>query len=241
MVKQLQASWHLLWNALFLDPRSFDEAADDDNPFIEGLFAVSLIGVIVGIGTILGAVLGWGTTPDLNQIKELIHEGFVSMAWFQEQIASSPQALQQFESSYNLGWRIAQWFAPNPRLALLALAWQPLQLIVQWLWFATLAHVVARLLGGQGKARQTLGASALAFAPHLLYALRLLPTVAVAGVGAWTLIAQYVALRRVHENLPWGRVLVATLVPRLILWLLLFLALAVLAPLLALWLGGAIS
>lgn len=241
MVKQLKPIGRLLWSGLFLDVRSYDEAADGDNPFVEGLFMVVLIGLLVALAHLVGSVLGWAVTPHLDQIKTLVHEGLVSMSWFQQFVANSAQSLQQFENSYDTAWQIARLLAPNPRLALLALFLTPLQLLVQWLWFALVAQAVARMLGGQGKMKQTFGASALAFAPHLLYVFRALPMVSVAAVGVWTLLAQYVALRRVHENLSWPRVLTAVMAPSLILCFLIIVLILVIAPLMGALIGGMIS
>ena len=36
----------LVFRALFLDSEAFDEVRDDDNPFIEGLFLLVLIGAV---------------------------------------------------------------------------------------------------------------------------------------------------------------------------------------------------
>ncbi len=241
MVKQFKETLHLLWSALFLDVSSYDEAAEGDNTFVEGLFVIVLIGIGVAIAQIVGAVLGWATMPDLSQLKDIFHEGLVSMSWFQQSVAGDAQSLNQFEQMYDLGWRIARLLAPNPRLSLAGLVLTPLQLMVQWLWFALAAQATARLLGGRGEMKQTLGATSIAFAPQLVRMFSFLPGVGIAGVGAWTLLTQYVAIRRVHENLSWGRVLIAVIVPRLLLWLVLLVLLAVLAPLLVGLIGGMVS
>lgn len=241
MVNKLTPIARMLWSGLFLDVDAYDEASDGDNPFVEGLFFVVLIGLLIAVATIIGSILGWATTPDLNQIKTLVHEGLINMPWYKQFLQGNAEAVQQFENSYNLGWRIARFFTPSPSMALLSLFLSPLKLFLQWLWFALIAQAIARLLGGKGRMGQTFGASALAFTPHLLYLFKVVPTVDVAAVGIWTLLAQYVALRRVHENLSWQRVLVSVLAPSILLCFLVILLLALTLPLLGALIGGIVS
>lgn len=241
MVNKLAPIARMLWSGLFLDVDAYDEASDGDNPFVEGLFIIVLIGLLIALATIVGSVLSWGITPDLDQIKAIIHDGLVGMPWYQQFLQGNADAIQEFENNYDLGWRIARFFSPNPGMALLSLFLSPLQLFLQWLWFALIAQAVARLLGGQGRMGQTFGATALAFAPHLLYVFRALPMVSVAAVGVWTLLAKYVAMRRVHENLSWQRVLVAVLAPSVLLWLLVILLAALSLTLIGALIGGMVS
>jgi hypothetical protein len=241
MVKKLAPIARMLWSGLFLDVDAYDEASDADNPFVEGLFIIVLIGILVALASIIGSILGWGITPDLAQIKALVHDGLVSMPWYQQFLQGNADAVRQFEHNYDLSWRIARFFAPNPSRALLSLFISPLSLFLQWLWFALIAQAVARILGGQGRMGQTFGATALAFAPHLLYVFRALPMVSVAAVGVWTLLAKYVAIRRVHENLSWQRVVVAVLAPPILFWFLVILLTVLGLALMGTLIGGMVS
>lgn len=229
-----------LWRGLFLEPDAYDEAADSPNPFVEGLFMVAFVGLLVGVAAALGGVLDWGITPDLGRMRELILQGLQSMPWF-EFIRNQPEALRQFEFGYDLGWRVSAAFQPSALNLLGQLILTPLGLILSWLWFALIGQGVARLLGGNGATKQTLGATALAAAPNLLNIFGLLPMVAVAAVGTWTLLARYVALRRVHENLTWGRALAATLAPSILLVLLVVLISLLFSSLLIALIGGLAS
>jgi hypothetical protein len=237
MSKKLRETLRLLWRGLFLEPTAYDEAAADDNPFVEGVFLVIVIGIVAGLGLLIGGLLAWATMPDLGQIKATILEGLRSMAWY-DAFRSDPEVVRRFEQNYELGWRIGELLAPSPTQAFLMLLVTPLRLLLSWLWFGLVAHGVARLLGGNGTIGQTLGAAALAAAPQLLLVLSLVPGLAVAGIGTWTLLARYVAVRRVHENLPWPHVLVAVLTPTVLLILVGLIAGLVSFPLLAGLLGG---
>jgi hypothetical protein len=93
-----------------------------------------------------------------------------------------------------------------------------LGLIVNWLIFGLLAHALARLLGGKGTLNQTLGTTALAAAPQLLNVFGVLPFVVVAGIGTWTMLCRYMAIRTTHD-LSWSRAVWATILPPIILGL----------------------
>jgi len=237
MNKKLRETLRLVWRGLLLEPAAYDEAAADDNPFVEGVFLVVGIGILAGLGMLIGGLLAWATTPDLGQIKAIFLEALRNMAWY-DTLRANPEALRQFERQYELGWRLGEFLAPSPSQAFLMLLLTPLRLLLSWLWFGLVAHFVARLLGGNGTLGQTMGAAALATAPQLLLIAGLVPGLAVAGIGTWTLLTRYVAVRRVHENLPWPRVLVAVLTPP-VLFILIGLILGLLSiPVLAGLLGG---
>ena len=53
----------LVFRALFLDSEAFDELRDDDNPFVEGLFLLVLIGIVAAALALVGQVLAWGSVP----------------------------------------------------------------------------------------------------------------------------------------------------------------------------------
>lgn len=240
MNNTLQQVVRLLWRGLWLEPEAYDEAADGDNTFVEGLFTVVLVGLVLGIAALIGGVLDWAIMPDLSAIKDLVFNGLKQMPWY-EYIRQEPEALRLFEQNYDLGWQISSFFQPNPANLLTGLILTPLGLIVGWLWFAVVGQGVAKLLGSTGEMKQTMGATALAVAPNLLNIFGLLPMVGVAAVGTWTLIARYVAMRRVHENLTWGRVLVAVLAPTAVLVLLGLVLALIFSSLLAALIGGLAS
>jgi hypothetical protein len=132
------------------------------------------------------------------------------MPWYAD-ISRNPNALAQFEQWYKLGWQIAKAMAPSP-FALLGIITTPLSFLIVWLIYGVLAHLSARILGGQGSVGQTLACTALAVAPQVLNVLMVLPYVAVAGIGTWTLACNFMAIRAAHRLTAW-RALAATLLP----------------------------
>jgi len=222
--------FHRLWRALLLQPSAYEEMREDDNPFVEGLYLIAVVGVVVALFGLVGTLVEWGSMPRLADIKDVVYRNLVQMPWYQMFQEQAGQAfVEQFRRNYDLGWQIFPrlFGAPDPTSAALGLIFTPLGLIVSWLVYGLLAHVCARLLGGEGGLSQTLGVTALAAAPQLLNLANLLPNVVVGGVvGTWVLICRYMGLRIAHD-LTWPRTLVATLLPSLILWLL-FILLAIL-------------
>jgi hypothetical protein len=78
------------------------------------------------------------------------------------------------------------------------------------------------MLGGSGTMGQTLGTTSLAAAPQLLLLLTALPYVAVAGLGTWTLLCRYIAIRESH-GLSWARSIWVVVLPNVVLTILLIL------------------
>lgn len=237
MSNKIRRDLRLLWRGLFLEADAYDEAAASDNPIVEGLYLIVMVGVVVGLAALVGGVLDWATVPNMAQMKDTILEGMRTMPWF-DMMRNNPQAMQAFEQQYNFGWRFADYLAPRPTTALSSFFTALIGLIISWLWFGLIAQLFARLLGGKGSARQTLGATALAAAPSLLNVFGFLPGLTVAAVSTWTLLARYVAVRRVHDNLTWGRVLVAVLAPSIVIVILAILLGLLLIPVIGAIIGG---
>ncbi len=240
MNMKLQEVLRLIGRGLFLDPAAYDEAADSDNPFVEGLFLVILIGVVVAIAGVIGHAIGWAMTPDLGEIKQIIYNGLLQSPLF-AMMRENAEAFTQFKQSYDLSWQIAEFFSPNVTNVFVGLFLAPLGLLIAWLWFALIAQVVAKMLGGNGSLQEMLGATALALTPALLNVFGVIPTVTIAAVGIWTLLARYVAVRRVHENLTWGRSLVAVVSPMILSWLLLIVLGMLFVVLMSSTIGGFVS
>lgn len=215
----------LVFRALFLDSEAFDELRDDDDPLVEGLFLLVLIGLITAALTLVGQTLAWGSLPRIDDIREVVSSALQQQAWWSA-LSRDPAALAAFERIWDLSWQFfpALFGAPDPRLGALNLLLWPIWLVLSWLVYAVLAHGFARLLGGRGWLRGTLGTVALSFTPFLLRGLGIVPFIVFGGVlNTWQLILRYKALRSA-SGLTWGRALVATLLPYLVyllLWVLL--------------------
>lgn len=215
----------LVFRALFLDSAAFEELRDDDNPFVEGLFLVVLLGLVTAVLNLVGQLLTWASIPSMSAIKDVVL-GFLQQQPWWAQMSANAQALEIFKRLYDINWQVFPrlFGAPDPTgAALNILAW-PLLLVVGWLIYGVLAHLFAKVLGGHGTLNRTLGTTALAFTPWLLRGLGFIPFLVIGGVmNTWQLILRYKALRTAHA-LSWGRAFWATMLPfavYLLFWLVL--------------------
>lgn len=229
----------LLWDALFLQRDAYARMRDDDNPFVEGLYVLAVLGVALGLVGVVGATLEWASSPNIAAIRDLILTNLQQMPWWQF-MQQNPQAEAAWFQIWNGIWDAAQAMSPSPASSLLGIVTTPLGLIVVWLIYGLLAYLFARLLGGLGTLNQTLGATALAAAPQLLNLLAVLPFVAVFSLGTWTLLCNYMALRTVHD-LSWQRSVAAALLPSVVFVLLISLIAGVAAGALMMLLAGGVS
>lgn len=204
----------LCWNAFFLNEAPYAEMREGPNPVPRGLMIVVLIAVAVALVGLVGTVLEWATTPNMSDIKAVVLEGIQEMPWYQE-LQHVAEFREEFAYWYDVGWRVFPYLfdTSNVPSAALRIITLPLGLTIVWLLYGLVAHLCARLLGGQGGLDQTLGCTALAAAPQLLNMVTFFPYLIVGGVvGTWTLLCRYVALKTCHR-LTWGRALAATLLP----------------------------
>jgi hypothetical protein len=173
----------------------------------------------------IGQLLAWASTPDLAAIKDVVFRNLQQMPWW-SMSSGAPGFAEEFRRWYDLGWQVipALSGAPNPAGAAVNILLWPLGLLVSWLIYGLLAHLFARMLGGQGGLGQTLGLTALAFTPMLLRGLEFIPFLVIGSVAAtWQLLLRYKAVRTAHA-LSWGRAFWATMLPfavYLLFWLIL--------------------
>lgn len=211
----------LVAGGLFLRTGAYEELREARNPFVEGLFIIVLIGLVIGLAGVVGTTLEWASTPSAQDIQQTVFDGLIDMPWYRE-LASQLGAdfTDPFEAQWNRASRAIGQFSVRPLWSLAGIITTPLALILSWLVYGLLAHLFARLLGGEATMNQTLGTTGLAMTPHLLRVVGLLPFASVgAVVGTWVLIARYVALKQAH-GLAWGRAFWATVLPRVVIWLL---------------------
>ena len=236
----------LVGRGLFLRTEAYEELREARNPFIEGLFIILIVGVLVALAGIIGSTLEWSASPGIDSIQQAIYDEITSMSWFREVGQDiGPQFARGFQTQWDWIWSLARRLIPTPVTSLSGIITIPLRLILSWLFYGLLAHLFARLLGGGASLSQTLGTTALAVTPQVLNLAGLLPFVMVGGVvGTWSLLCQYVALRQAH-GLTWGRTFWATVLPRVVIWLLVMVLVslsvalfAALAPQWAPFLGG---
>ena len=234
-MQTITQSFGLLWNALFLESQAYAAMRDNKSPVKKGFIILIVLGLALALAGIIGTTLEWASSPSLDAIRETIWEMYQQSPWWQF-IEAQSEALKIFTQIWDQIWQFIGYVIPTPVSSLAGLIFKPLGLIIGWLIFGLLAHLFARLLGGSANLGQTLGATALAAAPQLLLLLTALPFVVVAGIGTWTLLCRYMAIRVTHE-LSWARSLWSVLLTQILLMILLiFLATILgiaLAPLMA--------
>lgn len=200
----------IVGQALTLEPAPFVEMTDDDNPWIEGLFLVFVIGLAVAFARLIGGLLLTASLPlpdsVLEAIVTAIKQSLLGVAVDQTQAEVLLRQLWPWITTslqYGNGW-----------LRMLTLIATPLLYICQWLGYGILCHLVARLLGGSGSTGQTLGVIALSLAPRLLLVAMVIPFVSVSGllVHGWGILIAYRGLEVAHD-LPPARAAGAALAP----------------------------
>ena len=202
----------MLGKALVLEADPFIAMVDDDEPWAEGLFMVVVVGLTVGLARLIGGWLTAAALPPLDATIEALINGWQQLN-AQLGLGIDPAAADaairsvvDLAAGYNGmggGWT-----------SLFVLVATPTGFVLQWLFYALIAHLVARLMGGTGTFSQTLGALALVMAPQGLRILTAIPFVSVSGLLliVWSMLISYRALEVAHE-LPWRRAAWTAVIP----------------------------
>ena len=201
------------WDALLLREHAYERMRSLPNPVVKGLVFILVLGLAIALLGLVGDVLEWATTPNMEVIRDKVYNHLTQMDWWQ-QLAEDPRFVEQFNSLYDSGWSMAGWLgAMNLSSSAMNILLTPLGLVIRWLIYGLLAYVFARWLGGTGDLSATLGVTALAAAPQVLNVFTLLPYVSLGLlVPIWGILCAYVGIKTAH-NLPWHRAVWATLLP----------------------------
>jgi hypothetical protein len=237
----MKALIRLAWEALFLSEEPYAEMRESANPAVRGLGLIALIAVAVALVGLVGTTLEWATSPNMGDIQRTVLEGLKKMPFYQD-MQDNPEFREQFQWQFDLQWRImSQVAGGNIAGAASRIVLLPLGMAFTWLLYGVVAHLFARLLGGQGGLGQTLGCTALAVTPQLLNLATFFPYLVVGGVvGTWTLLSRYVALKTCHR-LTWTRALGATLLPYVALGVVVSFFACLVAVVMSLIFGGGTS
>jgi hypothetical protein len=228
----------MLGQALVFEPDPFVEMADDNNPWVEGLFFTAVIGFVVAIAQIIGGILLTAVLPNPTALLE----AFVQMLRQMQTAGLPAPQMQALEVSVRQWWPLLTAFYSYgtgwARLLLLLIV--PILLIGQWLLYGVISHVTARALGGSGSLSQTLGVTALAAAPRVLMLVTVFPfaTVSALLLQVWGVLIAYRGLEIAHD-LDVRRAAIAALVPVLLFALLALIAGAFFGTILT-WIGGSL-
>jgi len=217
---QHPGSLRLLGQALLLNPAAYAAVRDDRSPFRRGFVALLAVLGIVALARLVGLGLGLLAAPQLGSLQQIIGDFVTGLPWYTEQVQADPQFATQFQLGYLVGWDALRLVlgAPVPVVVGGLYATFVVTTLLNWLLFGALVHLFARWLGGQARFSQTLGVTALAYAPLLLFAVELVPG-AVTPVGlvfAYLLVSKFLAVGQAH-NLHAGQALAAILAPYLLI------------------------
>jgi hypothetical protein len=200
----------LVGKALVLEAEPFLTLAEDDNPWVEGLFLVTCVGVALGGAHLIGGLLWTASMPPADAVREALLPAVQQLA---AQVGFAPDPMQveaAFHQFWNWGAGVIGYQGGLARLFFALL--EPIWLVLQWFFLAIVTHGAARLLGGTGTLVQTLGTTALAAAPYVLGLLTIIPFVSVSALllAVWSLLIVYRAVEITHD-LSWQRSAVAVM------------------------------
>lgn len=225
----------LLGQALTLEAQPFVEMADDDNPWIEGLFFTFVLGGLVALAQLIGGWLMAASLPASGAILEALVAG-LKQGW-----PVTPAHLAGVEAALRQVWPLVALLLDldTSWLHLLVLVVTPLALIGQWGVYGLLCHAGARFLGGKGSLSQSLGVLALSVAPRVLLVATVVPFVGVSGLllHVWGILIAYRGLEIAHD-LPPVKAAIAALLPLALAGLLLMLGVVFVLGVSALTGGG---
>jgi hypothetical protein len=205
-------SLRLGWEALLLKEDAYKKMRADASPVVRGLVLIVIVGVAVALFALVGDLLEWASTPDLNEIRDTVFGYVRQMPWWEE-AARDPEFTDAFRWLWDTNWNIGMMASPSPGGAVANILLTPLGLVIRWLIYGLLAYLFATWLGGTANFSETLGVLSLAVAPQILNALTIFPNVSVGSVvSIWAILCAFVGLKVAHK-LPWHRAVWATLLP----------------------------
>jgi hypothetical protein len=213
---QRDSAWWLAWRALLVDQRAYTTVVHSLSPFKKGFFALLAILAIVLVARLVGALLGYLTSPRLDSLQALIENFITGLPWYADQAQQTRAFVTQFAQSYGLSWEgvRAALGVPTPTNVSVNTGSIVLSTLLNWLAYGTLAHWAARWFGGTGTWKQTLGAMALSYAPLLLLVVETIPgaVVPVSLLFLAMLVSKYLALKSAQGLTP-GYTLASVLMP----------------------------
>ena len=214
----------MLGQVLLLDGAGYAAVREDRTPLRRGFAALLLVLGLVGLARLIGLGLGLLAAPQLGSLQQILGDFITGLPWYAQQVQADPQFASQFQLGYAAGWDAVRLFLGVPvplAVASLYLLFAVVTLL-NWLIYGLLVHLFARWLGGQARLGQTLGVTALAYAPLLLFSVELVPgaVLPVSLLFAYLLVTKFMAVAAAH-GLHGGRALAAVLAPYLLAFVIL--------------------
>ena len=218
----------LLGKALVFEAEPFTTMVDDDNPWVEGLFMVVLMGILVGLAHIFRILLTTAIMPNPDALlAALVQLGDSVVKTFGLDAGSAAAMSTWVQDAVPIGTRIFGITWTWQDLGWLVLS--PFLLVLQWLIYGLITHGLAKGLGGEGTLTQTLGAVALMTAPQVFVLFTFVPFAGVSGLllWVWATLIVYRAIEVAH-GLSWRKAAgVALAGPAVIILLVFFVSIIV--------------
>ena len=162
-MQTVSESLTLLWEALFLQPEPFAAMRDQKKPASKGLVILIILGLVLALAAFIGSLLTWASSPNIAAVQETVLKYLQQMSWWNE-MAVNPQAQAIWFQIWDSIWQFIQVMTPSPVSGLAGFIFTPLNLIISWVIFGLVAHVMAKIFGGQGQLGQTRRDTGLAIA-----------------------------------------------------------------------------
>ncbi len=202
---------------LLLNPLAYRDQRDSPDGLRRGFALVAIIGLLVGIATLIGDLGEYMAQPSATVVATTIHDGLYAMPWFAQVSSLDAHFPAQFDRIFAQVTQVVYAMNGGGLIgSLVGVITTPLMMVVSWLFFGTIAHLMARFLGGQATFHQTLASTALANSVYFLSIIQIVPFAQVAGTLLLGLVAGYMAIREAHGLPPW-RTFWATLLGPVIL------------------------
>lgn len=204
--EQVGRYWELWLGAMFLKQETYTYERDSKNPFGNGLLYIAVIGVVVALAGILGAGLRYATAPTADAIKNTILVHLQAMPFYG---MFDPASASLFDRQFNQGWdmigtRVLGYPVDTAGATMLvaSVIATPLGLIIGWLVYGILVHVIARGWNPETSLGEMLAPLALATSPQLLNILALFPTAGASGavIALWTWVCSVFAIRVAYQT-----------------------------------------
>lgn len=191
------------FRGFLLDQEVYRQQRESSNRFKEGFILVLLIGVLVGLATMIGQIGEILTSPDFEHIISTLYDGLTTMPWYINLTRTMPNFAAEFKQNFDNVVAVFRFLEGGGIVGAISnLITIPLSFVLTWIIYGIVAHIVARMVGGTGSLTQTLGCTALAAGANVLSLIKVVPYAEVSGVLLMTLLANYLALRIAHELTP---------------------------------------
>jgi hypothetical protein len=193
-------------DGLLLNPVAYRDQRDAPDGLRRGFALVAIVGLLVGMAALIGNLGEYAAQPRSETVSQTIYDGLRAMPWFEQLSGVDPQFPAQFELTFRQISQAIQLIGGGGSLirSLIGVVATPLLQLIGWLLFSTVAHLMARALGGRATFSQTLACTALTAGVSLIGIIEVIPFAQVAGTALLGLVASYVAIREAHGLPPWS-------------------------------------